>query len=518
MTAEPQRLAGLIDLERVQRICESLSSAFDIALAVLDPEGNVLIASGWQDICTKFHRASDVTMAGCLESDLRINQRLVEGLGEADHIAYRCANGLWDVAFPLVVGGEHVANIYTGQFFFDDDDVDPEAFAERARRLGFDEAAYMEAFRRVPVVSHERLRKAIHFLADFVGLLGEMGMTSMLRQHEQEELRESERRYRSLIDNAVEGLIVFRVLQGDEYGPDLEIVDLNPALAGRWPGGRKTLIGRRMSDGFATDERVQAYFSLIVGAVASGQPTRRELYVEEEDTYELLTAYRAGHQVWALSTADVTEVRRAEQALRHQEEEIRRAYVDVLDAVTGGELILLTDELIPAELGEPLTDVLQLTAASQTAQARRKMMEAAEARYPGRVDRSALITPVSEALDNALKHAGGGTYQVFDKDGLLQVAISDEGPGIDFRTLPKATLVAGFSTAASLGMGFTIMLQLSERVLLATRPGHTQLVLEIATLPDPASQAGAGPATQEAPRPAAADAAEAEASPAPTAP
>ena len=478
MRAEPQRLAGLIDLERVQRICESLSAAFDIALAVLDTEGTVLIASGWQDICTRFHRLNDVTLAGCLESDLRINQRLVEGLGDEAHIAYRCANGLWDVAFPLVIAGEHVANIFTGQFFFDDDEVDPEEFAERARRLGFDEAAYMEAFARVPVLSHERLRRSITFLADFVGLLGEMGLTALLRQREQEKLRESERRYRSLVDNAVEGLIVFRVLEGDAYGPDLQVVDLNPTLAAGWPGGKEALVGRLMSEGFGGDPRVEAYFSLVVGAVASGKATHRELHVEDGDTYEFLTAYRTGNDVWALSALDVTDVRRAEQALRHQEEDIRKAYVDVLDAVTGGKLILLTDELLPAELGEPLTERMPLTAASQTGVARQRVLEAAEARYPGRVDRSAVITPVSEALDNALKHAGSGSYQVFARNGVLQVAIADEGPGIDFRTLPKATLVRGFSTAASLGMGFTIMLQLSERVLLATRPGHTQVVLE----------------------------------------
>ena len=52
------------------------------------------------------------------------------------------------------------------------------------------------------------------------------------------------------------------------------------------------------------------------------------------------------------------------------------------------------------------------------------------------------------------------------------------GPGIDFRTLPKATLVAGFSTAATLGMGFTIMLQLCDRVLISTHPGRTVVVLE----------------------------------------
>jgi anti-sigma regulatory factor (Ser/Thr protein kinase)/ligand-binding sensor protein len=495
VTVEPQPLAGLIDLERVQRICESLSAAFDISLAVLDTEGTILIASGWQDICTRFHRLNDVTLAGCLESDLRINRRLVEGLEGADHFAYRCANGLWDVAFPLVIGGDHVANIFTGQFFFDDDEVDPEVFAERARRLGFDEAAYMEAFARVPVLSHARLRRCITFLADFVGLLGEMGMTALLRQREQEKLRESERRYRRLFDNTAEDLAVFRVLLGDEYGPDLEIVDVNPTLAARWDGGREALVGRRMSQGFEDDERLDAYFSLIVGAVATGRVTRREFHVEAEDAYELLTAYRAGHDMWALSAVDVTEVRRAELALRHQEEEIRRAYVDVLDAVTGGKLILLTDELLPAELGEPLTGPVAITSAAQTAQARQMVLEAAEARYPGGVDRSSVITPVSEALDNALKHAGAGTYQVFAKDGLLQVAIGDNGPGIDFHTLPRATLVRGFSTAASLGMGFTIMLQLSERVLLATRPGHTQVVLEIAATRERESGAdGAGPA------------------------
>ncbi len=81
---------------------------------------------------------------------------------------------------------------------------------------------------------------------------------------------------------------------------------------------------------------------------------------------------------------------------------------------------------------------------------------------------------------NALRHAGGGTYQLFARDDRLQVLIRDEGPGIDFRTLPRATLQRGFSTASSLGMGFTIMLQVCERVLLSTRPGRTSVVLEFA--------------------------------------
>ena len=81
MGASGHTLAALIDLGRVQRMCDSLSAAFDIGLAVLDPAGTVLIASGWQDICSQFHRHHDETLRGCHESDLRINRRLVEGLG-----------------------------------------------------------------------------------------------------------------------------------------------------------------------------------------------------------------------------------------------------------------------------------------------------------------------------------------------------------------------------------------------------------------------------------------------------
>ena len=497
MESEGYELASLVDLDRVQSLCESLSQAFDFALAVIDLSGNVLIATGWQDICTRFHRENADTLSGCLESDLRINRRLAQGLDPSEHYAYQCSNGLWDVAFPLVVAGEHVASVYTGQFFFDDDDVDRAAFARRARRLGFDEQAYLAALDRVPVISHEQLEKTIRFLADFVGMLGEMGVAALQERRKHAQLVESEERYHRLFDNATEGLTVFRV----ERGPggeveDVVVVDLNPIQAERTRVMRAQLIGRRLSECDGHDERLRAYFDVVKGAAEARSATRSEACLHARDAYELLSAYPAGDaDLWVLSATDVTDLREAEQALHRQDEAIRRAYVDVLDAVTGGKLILLTEEQLPEELGRPLGRQFAFGAPSELAAARGMIVRAAETCFPGRIRRTDLLSTVGEALDNAVKHAGGGTFQAFCRGESLQVAITDEGPGIDFRTLPRATLVPGFSTAASLGMGFTIMLQLCERVLLSTRPGRTVVVLEIAAAREPArDQSVRGPA------------------------
>ena len=178
-------------------------------------------------------------------------------------------------------------------------------------------------------------------------------------------------------------------------------------------------------------------------------------------------------------------MRHAERALRRQEESIRRAYVDVLDAVTGGKLILLTDEELAGQLGVPLMKPEYVTAPRGLSEARATIASVAAERFPDWAPVIDVRTPVGEALVNALRHAGGGTYQLFAREATLQVMVRDEGPGIDFRTLPRATLQRGFSTESSLGMGFTIMLQVCERVLLSTRPGRTSVVLEFAAKQPP---------------------------------
>lgn len=61
-----------------------------ICSGILDPEHNILLAEGWQEICTDFHRVHPETCARCLES----NRQITQGLGDQNNgiREIRCRN------------------------------------------------------------------------------------------------------------------------------------------------------------------------------------------------------------------------------------------------------------------------------------------------------------------------------------------------------------------------------------------------------------------------------------------
>jgi len=183
------------------------------------------------------------------------------------------------------------------------------------------------------------------------------------------------------------------------------------------------------------------------------------------------------HRYLARLHASDTRFQQAQAELRQKEIAVRQGYVDVLDAVTGGKLILTTDVELERWLGTPLLEVRPLESAAQLADARHAV--AGVLPQLAFDEKDSLILATSEALTNAVKHGGSGEYGVFQSGDCLQVLVHDFGPGIDFRTLPKATLIQGFSTTRTMGLGFTIMLEVADRVLLTTDASGTTVVLEI---------------------------------------
>ena len=169
------QLKDIIDAPVIQAMMDDFYKVTGILSAILDTEGEVLIAVGWQDICTKFHRVNPQMCANCRESDTQLSRGVEPGTFKF----YRCKNNLWDVVTPLMLGDRNVGNLFSGQFFFDDDVVDPEVFRAQARKNGLDEAAYMAALERVPRYSRERINAAMSFFKQLAQTISQLSYSGI---------------------------------------------------------------------------------------------------------------------------------------------------------------------------------------------------------------------------------------------------------------------------------------------------------------------------------------------------
>ena len=169
------QLKDIIDAPVIQAMMDDFYKVTGILSAILDTEGEVLIAVGWQDICTKFHRVNPQMCANCRESDTQLSRGVEPGTFKF----YRCKNNLWDVVTPLMLGDRNVGNLFSGQFFFDDDIVDPEIFRAQARKNGLDEAAYMAALERVPRYSRERINAAMSFFKQLAQTISQLSYSGI---------------------------------------------------------------------------------------------------------------------------------------------------------------------------------------------------------------------------------------------------------------------------------------------------------------------------------------------------
>ena len=165
------KFSDLVDIDELQALTDSFHKVAGLLTAVLDLDGNILIASGWQDICTKFHRVNPETSKKCTESDTALENQLQKG---ERYIVYQCKNGLIDVVVPIIVEGEHIGNLFTGQFLYAPPDI--EFFRKQASKYNFDEASYLKALSRVPVFTEVQVKQIMEFLSNFAELIGDMGL------------------------------------------------------------------------------------------------------------------------------------------------------------------------------------------------------------------------------------------------------------------------------------------------------------------------------------------------------
>ena len=196
-------LEDIIDVDAVQSLMDAFYKFTSLPVAIIDLAGKVLVQTGWQDICTKFHRMHPETLKNCIECDTILTRNVPAG----EFKSYLCKNSLWDNVTPIMIGGSHVGNLLTGQFFYEGEKPDDSVFLAQAKQYCFNEKEYMDAVRRVPIWKREVAKNGLSFyakLANTISALSHSNLSLVKALAEQKQvsdtLRLRESRWSALVD------------------------------------------------------------------------------------------------------------------------------------------------------------------------------------------------------------------------------------------------------------------------------------------------------------------------------
>lgn len=178
------RFVDLVDIEAFGAMLKAFYEATGILHGLVDDQNNVISASGWREACTNFHRSHPCTRERCEES----NRQLAASARGDGYVGARCGNGLMDYAAPIVVEGRVLATLYFGQVFHQL--PDGEFFRRQAAECGFDEAAYLAAINKVPIVPEGNIEPIMNFYTGVAQLLARTGLDRLRLLEANEKLRQ----------------------------------------------------------------------------------------------------------------------------------------------------------------------------------------------------------------------------------------------------------------------------------------------------------------------------------------
>ena len=167
--------ANIINSDQLQSLMDDFYELTHIGIGILDMDGNILVATGWQDICTQFHRVHPETKKNCIESDTYLSQHVEPG----KYVKYKCKNNMWDMATPIILGGKRMGTVFLGQFFLEHEEVDYSFFEQQADRYGFDKEKYLKALDQVPRWDEKTVSTVMNFYAKFSEMISKLSYSNL---------------------------------------------------------------------------------------------------------------------------------------------------------------------------------------------------------------------------------------------------------------------------------------------------------------------------------------------------
>lgn len=303
------------------------------------------------------------------------------------------------------------------------------------------------------------------------------------RKDAEEALQESEERYRVLVQYAPDAVIVYDVEQNRfvDFNRSAELL-FGCSREGLLRVGPQQFYPPNQPDGRPVAESMKEYSMRAL----AGEEVAFERYIHNAEGKDIICEVRlvrlpsAGRRLVRGSFTDITERRHAEENRRLFEKQIEEQkhhfYTETIMSATNGKLEICDIDRIRCCIRNPHLWMIVHNSVD-TALARHRVEPALELMGLAGDRLDSFMLGVGEALTNACKHAKQGWIQVGTYEDKAWAMIADRGHGIGSLILPQATLLGGFSTKSSMGLGYTIMLNVSDHILLKTDSCGTIVVL-----------------------------------------
>jgi PAS domain S-box-containing protein len=352
--------ADLIDLDIVRPLMQNFARTSGLPMAIIDTDGNVLVTSGWQKVCTYFHRRFPIPLQRCIESDTDFSHLARDGRVPAAGESFEsfCRNGLVHIGFPILIDGAHLATLFLSQFFYEPPDLG--RFRRQALELGIEEAPYLEAVQKVPIITRERVQDIIGFYSGFAKLLARLGSGRLREIESRNQLEASEKKFRSIFESALDSIVL--------VAPDGRLLEANRQTYYNLGYTLEELLCLTKHDIHAPAER-QRISEYVEKVMREGSARMETVQLRKDGS--LLPVEISGRRVDFMGepavlclTRDITERKKAEEIQKRaleEAEESREKIGAILKSVGDGLLvsdssgrIVLMNQAAEGLLGIPL--------------------------------------------------------------------------------------------------------------------------------------------------------------------
>ncbi|WP_283743073.1 PAS domain S-box protein [Sideroxydans sp. CL21] len=192
-----------------------------------------------------------------------------------------------------------------------------------------------------------------------------IAVTEDITERKQAELalRKNEATYRSLFDNMLNGLAHYRMIFHDGIPVDYEFIAVNPAF--ELTTGLKNVVGKKVSEVIPGYAEANPDSLQIFGKVArTGEPTRWEHYLAALDKWFSFSIYSPAPGEFVVVHDDITERKRAEEALSESEDRLRNIFNSAVDGILLADAVtrkfVMSNPAIQHMLGYSAEEILQL--------------------------------------------------------------------------------------------------------------------------------------------------------------